>query len=88
MADPATEAPDRAELLRQLTDAHMQLALRDQELRQLVARDEEIARLRTELQRAQRDYMHVSLRLESMRHTRAWRTITLYWRLRGRLLGG
>ncbi len=76
------------ELLAQLTQAHRQIAERDSEIRRLVQRDPEIARLRAEVERARRDHEHVSLHLEAMRSTRAWRAVTSYWRLRARLLGG
>jgi ubiquinone biosynthesis protein UbiJ len=87
MDDPASIQSHRDELLEQLARAHRRLAERDAEIRRLLERDAEIAHLRTELERVSSEHQHLSLRLEAMRHTRAWRAVTLYWRLRGRLLG-
>jgi hypothetical protein len=81
MDDPASTKNPRDELREQLARAHRRIAERDAEIRRLLERDTEIARLRSELERV------TSLHLEAMRHTRGWRAVTLYWRLRGRLLG-
>ena len=77
-----------SDLAEQLAVAHAQVAERDAEIRRLVERDEEIARLRAEVERLRDEVDHAAARLDAMRHTRAWRAITLYWRMRSRLLGG
>lgn len=87
MDDPASTKNPRDELREQLARAHRRIAERDAEIRRLLERDTEIARLRSELERVSSEHQHLSLHLEAMRHTRAWRAVTLYWRLRGRLLG-
>ena len=82
------DARSREELAERLARAHLQLAERDREIRRLLERDEEIAALRAEAERLRADLRHAVMQLQAMRHTRAWRAIERYWRLRGRLLGG
>ena len=78
----------QGELARQLALAHTQLAERDDEIRRLVQGDEEIARLRAEVERLDAEVRYATMALDAMTHTRAWRAIELYWRVRGRVLGG
>jgi len=83
----STPAPE-GELARQLALVHTQLAERDEEIRRLVERDEEIAWLRAEAERLGAEVRYATMALDAMTHTRAWRAIELYWRVRGRVLGG
>lgn len=87
LSSAASDRRSREELVERLADAHLQLAERDAEIRRLVERDGEIAALRGEVERLREDLHHVSMQLEAIRETRAWRTVTLYWRVRARLLG-
>jgi hypothetical protein len=83
---PEPPAAER-ELRERLTEAHLQLVQRDEEIRRLLHPHAEAERLRGELERLRSEHLHAREQLDAMRVTRVWRAGMLYWRLRGWLLG-
>jgi chromosome segregation ATPase len=75
------------DLRRRLARVHLQLAQRDDEIQRLLSHDQELERLRSELERAQREGRQAREQLEAVRSTRAWRSAVMLWKLRSRLLG-
>ena len=71
------------ELRRRLSEAHAQVAARDEQLQRL---EGELERERVESSRLLREAQHAHVLLDEMRRTRVWRAGRLWWWLHDSLL--